>query len=95
MLMAVGPRAASVVLIKKSYVSVCTSDLTHKKLCVSHPHDNAREAHTQNWKLITANWKLGVLVKLESRNWVNWANWANWATVARRGASGTARSLYA
>ena len=46
-------------------------------------------------KLETENWKLGELVKLESRNWVNWANWANWATVARRGAAGTARSLYA
>ena len=50
---------------------------------------------TGNWKLETGNWKLGELVKLESRNWVNWANWANWATVARRGAAGTARSLYA
>ena len=94
MLMAAGPRAASEVLIKKSLVGVFTSDLTHKKLCVSHPHDNGElnphaKLETDNWKLETGRTrqtgisKLGKLGELGELGYV-----------ARRGAAATARSLY-
>ena len=39
MLMAVGPRAASEVLIKKSYVGVGSSDLIRSASISSHPHE--------------------------------------------------------